>query len=136
MNIHSKIHPEIILHAISRKSEIEAGREDLIDSREFLQCAALKLPKGKTFKAHRHIWKRTANVPRIAQESWVVIRGMVKVFMYDLDDKLLHTDILVAGDASFTFQGGHNYEIMEDDTIVYEFKTGPYHGQQNDKVFI
>ena len=24
----------------------------------------------------------------------------------------------------------------EDDTIVYEYKTGPYKGQENDKVFI
>jgi len=35
-----------------------------------------------------------------------------------------------------TFFGGHNYLIMQDDTLVYEFKTGPYTGQQNDKVFI
>ena len=35
-----------------------------------------------------------------------------------------------------TFQGGHTYEILEDDTIVYEYKTGPYKGQENDKVFI
>ena len=35
-----------------------------------------------------------------------------------------------------TFQGGHTYEILEEDTIVYEYKTGPYKGQANDKEFI
>ena len=25
-----------------------------------------------------------------------------------------------------TFRGGHNYEILEKNTIVLEFKTGPY----------
>jgi hypothetical protein len=25
--------------------------------------------------------------------------------------------------------GGHTYQILEDDTIVYEYKTGPYEGQ-------
>jgi hypothetical protein len=35
-----------------------------------------------------------------------------------------------------TFRGGHNYLILEDDTIVYEYKTGPYLGQELDKVFL
>jgi hypothetical protein len=35
-----------------------------------------------------------------------------------------------------TFRGGHNYLILEEDTIVYEYKTGPYMGQQLDKVFL
>ena len=71
----------------------------------------------------------------IAQESWVVIRGSVKVYYFDTDMNLLETHILKAGDASFTLEGGHNYEILEDDTLVYEYKTGPYEGQAKDKVF-
>lgn len=135
MNIMSRIVAGKTLHSIHRKSEFQDGRVDLVDACEFLQCASLKLPKGRTFKAHRHLWKKgPKNV--IAQESWVVIRGAVKVFFYDETGELLHTDILVAGDVSFTFAGGHNYEIMEDDTLVYEFKTGPYTGQQNDKEFL
>jgi hypothetical protein len=35
-----------------------------------------------------------------------------------------------------TFRGGHNYYILEEDTIVYEYKTGPYLGQDLDKEFI
>lgn len=135
MNIISKVVHQKVLHTIHRKEDFQRGRVDLIDTAEFLQCATLKLPKGTTFKAHKHIWKHgPENV--IAQESWVVIRGTVKAFYYDETGELLHTDVLCAGDASFTFYGGHNYEIMEDDTLVYEFKTGPYPGQENDKEFI
>jgi hypothetical protein len=72
----------------------------------------------------------------IPQESWVVIRGMVQVEMYDLDNTLLHTDVLEPGDISVTLEGGHNYLIMADDTLVYEYKTGPYKGQEKDKTFI
>jgi len=46
------------------------------------------------------------------------------------------TEILYVGDASFTLEGGHNYEILEDNTLVYEYKTGPYEGQEFDKTFI
>ena len=34
------------------------------------------------------------------------------------------------------FDGGHTYEILVDDTVVYEYKTGPYMGQAKDKEFI
>ena len=43
---------------------------------------------------------------------------------------------LLPGDASFTLYGGHTYKILEQDTIVYEYKTGPYLGQTFDKEFI
>ena len=71
----------------------------------------------------------------IAQESWVVIKGSGKVFFYDTDMALLETHTLSAGDSSFTLEGGHTYEILEEDTLVYEYKTGPYEGQAKDKVF-
>ena len=73
---------------------------------------------------------------QIAQESWVVVKGSVKCTFYDIDDTIIATPILYSGDASFTLLGGHTYEILENDTIVYEYKTGPYEGQKLDKVFI
>jgi hypothetical protein len=134
-NIYSKIQTEKILHVVVKKEPIENGRKDLISEENFIQCSILQMEKGKTFKAHKHIWKeRTRNV--IAQESWVVMKGKVKCFFYDLDDTLLSEEILEEGDMSFTLEGGHNYLILEDDTIVYEFKTGPYEGQKLDKKFI
>jgi hypothetical protein len=40
------------------------------------------------------------------------------------------------GDCSITFFGGHNYLSLEPDTCVVEAKSGPYFGQEKDKVFI
>ena len=102
----------------------------------FIQCAALKMPKDKTFPPHRHITKERTYAEQIAQESWVVITGKVRCILYDTDNTVIATPILEAGDASFTLYGGHTYEILEEDTIVYEYKTGPYEGQQLDKEFI
>ena len=102
---------------------------------EFLQLATMKMPLGMTFKPHKHIYK---DGPKevIAQESWIVIEGKVKVILYDIDDTIIHEDVIFPGDCSITFKGGHNYEILEDDTIVYEYKTGPYQGIEMDKDFI
>jgi cupin fold WbuC family metalloprotein len=133
--IYSKKDPSKLLHIIVRKEDIVEGRTEVVSEENFIQCALLNMPKDKTFKPHKHIWKeRTRNV--IAQESWIVIQGSVKCIFYDIDDQLLEEPILYPGDASFTLEGGHNYLILEDNTIVYEYKTGPYEGQALDKTFI
>jgi len=133
--IYSKINPDKLLHVINRLNEI-SNRTDVIPDTEFIQCATLKMENGKTFKPHKHIEKERHYTNKIAQESWVVIKGKVKCKFYDIDDTLIAEPILEAGDASFTLYGGHTYEILEDDTVVYEYKTGPYEGQSLDKVFI
>ena len=133
--IYSKIQPDKLLHIIVRKEDLTPGRVEVVQEDNFIQCALLNMEKGKTFKPHRHIWKeRTRDV--IAQESWVVIQGKVKCIFYDLDNNIINTPILNPGDASFTLEGGHTYEILEEDTLVYEYKTGPYEGQELDKTFI
>ena len=133
--IYSKVDPNKLLHIIVRKEDLTPGRVEVVPEDHFIQCALLNMEKGKTFKPHKHIWKeRTRSV--IAQESWIVIQGSVKCIFYDTDDQIVATPILYPGDASFTLEGGHNYEIQEDNTLVYEYKTGPYEGQALDKAFI
>ena len=132
--IYSKIEPETLLHLVHRLDEIE-GRTNVAPENEFIQLATLKMEKGTTFIPHKHIWKDGEDKV-MAQESWVVIKGSVKVIMYDLDDTIIETPILYPGDCSMTFRGGHYYEILEEDTIVYEYKTGPYKGVENDKEFL
>ena len=133
--IYSKVDPTKLLHLIVRKEDMTPGRQDVISEENFIQCSILNMEEGKTFKPHKHIWKeRTRNV--IAQESWIVIQGSVKCIFYDIDDTIIATPILNEGDASFTLYGGHTYEILDDDTFVYEYKTGPYEGQSMDKTFI
>jgi len=134
-HIYSIVEPGKILHTIVRKEDLTPGRKEVVSEDNFIQCAILNMEQGKTFKPHRHIWKeRTRNV--IAQESWIVVQGSVKCIFYDLDDTIIGTPILYPGDASFTLEGGHTYEILEDNTLVYEYKTGPYEGQALDKTFI
>ena len=133
--IYSKINPDKLLHLINRGEDIQ-GRTDVAPEDQFIQLATLRLDQGKTFRAHQHIWKPSPSQNAIAQESWVVIQGSVKVFMYDTDGTLLATDVIRRGDCSMTFEGGHTYEILENDTVVYEYKTGPYQGQELDKVFL
>ena len=132
--IYSKSEPDKLLHIIIRKEDVTEQRMNIIDDKEFLQLAAMNLPLGKTFLPHKHIFcERTTT---IAQESWVVIQGKVKAILYDINDEILTDEILNPGDCSVTLYGGHNYEILENNTLVYEYKTGPYKGLKFDKVII
>jgi len=133
--IYSKVEEGKLLHIINRLDEIN-GRLEVVPENNFIQCATLKMENGKTFPPHKHITKDRHYPEQIAQESWVVIKGSVKCILFDIDDQIISTPILYPGDASFTLYGGHTYEILEEDTIVYEYKTGPYEGQKLDKTFI
>lgn len=124
----------MLLHFVERSSNFGA-REELIEPQEVLQLSSQAIPQGTTFRPHRHIPKKVQLVELTAQESWVVISGRVKVTFYDLDDTVIQSLELAAGDVSVSLAGGHGYEILEDSRIL-EFKTGPYLGQALDKVFI
>ncbi len=141
-HIYSKLLPERgdksqLLHIIVRKEDFKKGRTNVIDPNNFLQLALLNLDNGTTFKAHKHRYNEREKEQVIAQESWVVIEGKVKVHFYDLDDKLIKTEILREGDCSITLSNaGHNYTIIKDNSKILEFKTGPYISQEVDKEFI
>ncbi len=65
MKIYSKVIPDKLLHIIYRSSEIK-GRTEIIPEDNFIQCAALKMPKNKTFPPHKHITsKHDSNIKYI-----------------------------------------------------------------------
>ena len=141
---YSKIDPNILLHAVVNLENIDSEnytkygdikRIEIAPPEQFLQVSLLNFNKGPVTKAHKHIWK-TSPEKTITQESMVVIKGRVKFIMYDLNDEILDEINIDSGDMTLTFQGGHTYEALEDDTVVYEYKTGPYYGQQRDKEWI
>lgn len=136
MNLYSRIEPTRLLHIIQRKRDIVQGRVDLVDPNELLQIASIRQSKGVTYQPHKHVYKRLPH-EGVTQESWCVISGVVQVTLYDIDDTVLHTDVLESGDISITLdEGGHNYLFMADESVIYEYKSGPYYGQEEDKVFI
>ena len=131
--IYSKINKEVIA-VINRRSSIVKDRLNLCDASEYLQVAAKKLDNKTSFVPHRHkILKRETDR---TQEAWVFLSGSVLVKLYDLDNSLIVETVLSAGDCVVVFKAGHAFEVLEDDTILYEFKTGPYYGVEKDKEII
>ena len=129
--IFSKINKKKLLHIIfSPKKNIQ--RINISPEKEFLQAGLLNMRKGKKILPHKHFWKKNFQKKRIVQESWIVISGQAKVYLYDINDKFLTSKILKPGDISITFEGGHKMDILKNNTRIYEFKTGPYEGPKKD----
>lgn len=131
--IYSRIRPDMLLHIIHRRTDFDSERNDIIQPDNSLQLAAMKLPEGKTFKPHYHIPKEINEM--LPQESWVVISGSVRCILYDIDNTILSCPVLMPGDCSITLVGGHSYEVLQESRVL-EFKSGPYTGVVNDKVYI
>ena len=129
--IYSKVNKDKLVLALMRFDEISEYRTDLSPDEEYLQISGRKLEKGLKVKAHKHtpIERKTD----ITQEAWIVFEGCIKGTFYDIDDSVLYETEIGKGDVIVLFRGGHSLEVLDEDTIFYEFKTGPYYGVEADK---
>ena len=139
MKIITSAATEEVIHFIVRKDDfvkMNSFRADLVSPENFLQLSMLKLEENQQFAAHIHKARERKLSNLKAQEAWVVLAGKVEVQYYDLDRKLISVEILNSGDCSVTLHGGHGYKSLDNNTLVLEFKTGPYEGRDIDKEFI
>jgi len=129
--VYSKVNPDKLIISLLRYNDISEYRTDLCPDEEYLQISGRKIKSGTKVKAHKHlpIERKTD----ITQEAWIVFEGRIKGTFYDLDDSVLYETEIKKGDVIVLFRGGHSLEVLDEDTIFYEFKTGPYLGIEADK---
>ena len=129
--IHSKAEPGRLLHVILNTNEPFENRLDLSDGREWLQVSVMKLPATKKVNPHIH-QPRLPNPsasPGITQECWIVLRGEIKIRLFDLDHAPLHEQALAQGHMLVTCYGGHSLSCETAGALMIECKNGPYLGR-------
>ena len=129
--IYSKKKDKKLLH-IYYRFKINNKSINLTPSKEFLQTSIIKFKEKKIIKSHTHLKHDVQKIKRQIQESWVLIKGKAKIFYYDVDKNFLKSFSMKPGDISITFYGGHKIEIEKKNSILYEYKTGPYKGNIRD----
>ena len=134
MNIYSIKNPKIKIASVNRFETISNTRKDICDENDLLQVSTKKLSKFTFVKAHKHL-ENIRNTFQ-TQETWITITGSIEAGLFDLDDKLISKVKLMPGDCIIFFNGGHSLEVLEDNTIFYEIKNGPYYGLEKDKISI
>ena len=121
-----------IILTLSDLVELSSNRVNVCPDESFLQLGLIK-SGPRSYAPHFHLDHQTPRQIIRAQESWVVMRGSVEVTLYDKDDSVQAIKTLNQGDVTLTLYGGHGYKILEKETLVYEFKSGPYEGIEIDK---
>tara|TARA_R100001510_G_C7529070_1_gene121285 strand:- start:182 stop:595 length:414 start_codon:yes stop_codon:yes gene_type:complete len=120
-----------LIFSLLRFEEICNRRVDLSPDQEFMQVCGRTMSCGVFVPPHRHI--ETHRETNLTQEAWVLLKGKVRARFYDLDDSFLCERDISSGDVIVLYRGGHSLEVLEDNTIFYEFKNGPYFGVNKDK---
>lgn len=108
----------------------DAGRTDISPPDQLLQVSIVPLAAQREVRPHIHL-PRTIPLPAetVTQECWLVLRGKIRVRLFDLDQTFLYEQELLAGFLLVTYNGGHALECLEKDTVILEFKNGPYLGK-------
>ena len=107
------------------------GLNFLSSDQDSIQVGIWGYDRGKKLEPHIH-----NEVPRRivrTQELVLVKTGRMATVIFDQDGGFVERIELGPGDALILLEGGHGYEILEDDTSVLEVKNGPYLGAEVDR---
>ena len=107
------------------------GLDFLTSDDQFLQVGTWFYNAGK--KLDRHFHNIVSRQSDLTQECVVVIEGSMKVIVYNNDRSFLDEFTLFKGDFAVFLQGGHEYQILENNTKILETKNGPFLGVELDK---
>jgi cupin fold WbuC family metalloprotein len=129
-SLYSKVNPDQLLHSIANVKELDQSRTDISPPDKFLQVSIIKLPNGKQIPPHIHDPRICTKIEKtITQESWVVMHGKIRVKLFDLDGTFLDEKELLTGFILVTYFGGHSLECLEENSVILEYKNGPYLGR-------
>jgi len=123
-----------VLAIILRNGNYPAGLTFYNSDRDFVQVGTWHYQKGFKVKAHRHkVFKRIASR---TQEVIMVKQGKMRVEIFNNQDKKIKNILLKKGEVMIYLAGGHAFEILENNTQIFEVKNGPFLGVAKDKKII
>ena len=123
-----------VIAIIHKSDDWKKGLDFLTPNETFIQAGTWWYDKGKILNAHKHKINKRPN--ELTQETIVILKGKLRVDLYDKNDKIFHQEILTSGDIGIMLYEGHGYEILEDNTKVLEVKNGPFVSVEKDKILI
>ena len=131
MNVEKIMDMDLILAIVIRGEDWEEGLNFISSEENYQQVGIWGYNKGKKLTPHIHLIK-PREVLR-TQEVVFVKEGRIQADIYTEKEKFLKSVELKKGDAIILLNGGHGYEILEDNTKVLEVKNGPYVGADKDR---
>ena len=119
------------LALVVRDEDWEKGLNFVSSNEDYLQVGMWWYRKGQELNPHMHL-----NMPRNVlhtQEIVFIKEGHIRADIYTEQEEFFKSVELKKGDTIILLNGGHGYEILEDNTKVLEVKNGPYVGADKDR---
>lgn len=122
---------DLLLAIIIRDADWEEGSNFASSDDDYQQVGTWGYNRGKKLGPHIHLIE-----PRKVSRTHEVIfvkDGRIRADIYTEKEEFLKSVELEKGDTIIVLNGGHGYEILEDNTRVLEVKNGPYVGVDRDR---
>ena len=124
-------HNSQVLSIVYKDKDWIKGLNFITPNELYIQVGSWWYDKGKKLDSHIH--KDYMRKTLKTQEMIYVKKGSMRVLLYDENQKFLEDFILHKGDTAIFANGGHGYEILDDDTQIIEAKNGPFIDVETDK---
>lgn len=121
-----------LIAIVHKDSDFRDGKTFYTDNNKDFQFGTFKLEQGEIIENHIHnLQKREINN---TSEAIVVIKGSLKIMLFDNEKNFIDSVIINTNDAILLFEGGHGIEVIEESKFI-EFKQGPYIEDMDKKHF-
>ncbi len=99
------------------------GVTSITEEHEPMQALAISKPAGSIIAPHKH--KAAKRVTNNLQECLIVIKGSIRVDLFDDGKKVVKSVNLSSGDFFITISGAHSIKFLQK-SEVFELKNGPF----------
>ena len=125
-------HNKELIAAGGNVRNIQIGSRFFGDGSEKLQWGTMRYNEGLVLQPHVH--KRVNRQGKYRTHEFLfIVRGRLEATFYTLERKFIISKVLEAGDYVCLYSGGHGFKVLEDDTVFFEIKHGPFIGTELDK---
>lgn len=132
ININSKVQANLNLCKLVNYGNFES-RTNLTDPDKIIQSSLIKMIKFQSVPKHEHlpIERHTKGTG----EGWLILQGSFEVEIFDIDRVSIGKYFLKKFDMLIMFNGGHALRATKKNSIMFEFKNGPFRGSDSDKIY-
>ena len=120
-----------VLAIVIRDADWGKGVNFVSSDKDYQQVGIWGYDREQKLAPHIHLVK-TRQVMH-TQEVVFVKNGRIRADIYTEEKEFLKSIELEKGDTIILLNGGHGYEVLEDNTEVLEVKNGPYLGAEEDR---
>ncbi len=122
---------ETLIAIVGNFEDAGWGNNFYTDKELNMQLGCLRKNKEKI---QSHIHKiRNRQFKSISNEFHMVLRGKVLVTFYNESKKIIDKFMMGTNMFSILYNGGHGFEILKEDTLMVEVKSGEYTSRVDDK---